>query len=418
MVKFGEAVEKYRKEQKIAVGEDLLDQYNAAIDAPWQANDFPLIKSWVDINQKPMEIVLEGTRQPHYFRPIVKTTEEEPLLATLIPDIQQMRELARFLSVRSMLAISEERFDDASRDSIALHRLARHVGEGATIIESLVGVAIDFVARNVDLKLANAESITVEQLKAHQHKLSELPTLAHFDQALKTEHMVNLDAVQMIATMNMKSDQGKTTLSLMGLDLSSTMGQMMATLFQNSVDWNVVFVGINDYHSKVKEAMSQESFAKRHTAIKELSEEIQTEAEQANRPTALTLAALFSPQRRANHMRLILVSLLAPALEQVAVAETRGNSNAPLTETAFAVATYQKREGSLPERLEQLVPEDLAAIPLDPFTGQPVKYIVKKDEARIYVTVKDLEDNQGVSEFELGEAHDIVVQVKKQQPEN
>lgn len=401
-------------QKEVAAGQDPFANYNAALDAPWKSGKYPSVKKWIDLNQKPLEIVLEGTRQPHYFRPIVKTAKEELLLTTLLPDIQQMRELARLLSARAMLAIGEARFEDASSDLIALRRLARHVGQGATMIELLVGVAIDAVAREGDLQLINCETISVEQLKAHQKSLSELPTLAHCDRAMTSERMFNLDVLQTIATGNPKSEQGKTFLSFAGLDASSTMGAILSELFQHSIDWNVVFTGINDYHDGVGEALSEDSFAERFETIKQLNQELQAEYQQANRPSALALSVLFSPQRRGNHIRLVLLSLLTPALEQVVVAETRGNSNAPLTETAFAVAAYQKREGKFPDNLQQLVPEDLAEIPVDPFTGQPVHYLVRDNEAVIYCLGKNLQDDRGVTQQDSPDGYDIGVRIDKQ----
>ncbi|MBD3673354.1 MAG: hypothetical protein HUJ26_07490 [Planctomycetaceae bacterium] len=407
----------FRPPQKaVDAGQDPFADYNAALGSPWKSDDYPSVKKWIDLNQEPLDIVLEGTRQPHYFRPIVKTANEELLLTTLLPDIQQMRELARLLSARAMLAIGEARFEDASSDLIALHRLARHVGQGATMIELLVGVAIDAVAREGDLQLINCETISVEQLKAHQKSLSELPTLAHCDRAMTSERMFNLDELQTIATGNPKSEQGKTFLSFAGLDASSTMGAILSEMFQHSIDWNVVFTGINDYHDSVGEALSLDSFAKRFETIKQLNQELQAEYQQANRPSALALSVLFSPQCRGNHIRLVLLSLLTPALEQVVVAQTRGNSNAPLTETAFAVAAYQKREGKLPDNLQQLIPADLAEIPLDPFTGQPVHYLVNNDAATIYCLGKNLQDDKGITQQENRNEYDIVVRIPKQEP--
>jgi len=42
--------------------------------------------------------------------------------------------------------------------------------------------------------------------------------------------------------------------------------------------------------------------------------------------------------------------------------------------TAIALKRYQLNHGNYPERLSELMPEFLAAVPLDPVDGQPLRY--------------------------------------------
>ncbi len=60
----------------------------------------------------------------------------------LIPDIQAMREFARFLAVRARLEMAQGQLDKAVYTLRTGFALARHVGEGTTLIQALVGLAI------------------------------------------------------------------------------------------------------------------------------------------------------------------------------------------------------------------------------------------------------------------------------------
>jgi hypothetical protein len=64
----------------------------------------------------------------------------------LLPDVQQMRGLARALQVRFRAEVALGRFDDAIRTAKTMFAMSRHLGEHPTIIGNLVGIAIAYVA--------------------------------------------------------------------------------------------------------------------------------------------------------------------------------------------------------------------------------------------------------------------------------
>jgi hypothetical protein len=63
-------------------------------------------------------------------------------VTTLLPEVQQLRSLARALQVRFRAEIAQRQFDDAVRTAKTMFAIARHLGEHPTIIGNLVGMAI------------------------------------------------------------------------------------------------------------------------------------------------------------------------------------------------------------------------------------------------------------------------------------
>ena len=59
-----------------------------------------------------------------------------------LPEAEGARVVSRALATRARLAIAEHRYDDAIRDLQTGFALARHVAEGPTLVNGLVGVAI------------------------------------------------------------------------------------------------------------------------------------------------------------------------------------------------------------------------------------------------------------------------------------
>ncbi|MHC4872148.1 MAG: hypothetical protein ACYTFY_09915 [Planctomycetota bacterium] len=63
--------------------------------------------------------------------------------------------------------------------------------------------------------------------------------------------------------------------------------------------------------------------------------------------------------------------------------------------TAMAVERYCLKNNTLPEYLEQLIPEFIKEIPIDPFSTKSVKYIIKGENYIIYSVGEDQIDNGG-----------------------
>jgi hypothetical protein len=61
---------------------------------------------------------------------------------TLLPEVQQLRSLARALQVRFRAEVARGAFDDAIRTAKTMFAMARHLGDHPTYIGNLVGIAI------------------------------------------------------------------------------------------------------------------------------------------------------------------------------------------------------------------------------------------------------------------------------------
>jgi hypothetical protein len=63
-----------------------------------------------------------------------------------IPDVQEMRTLAKALKVRFRAEIALGRFDDALKTAKTLFAMSRHLGEHVIFVSDLIGISIAFVA--------------------------------------------------------------------------------------------------------------------------------------------------------------------------------------------------------------------------------------------------------------------------------
>ncbi len=107
--------------------------------------------------------------------------------------------------------------------------------------------------------------------------------------------------------------------------------------------------------------------------------------------------------------RYVLTLLLLPATGAALDAAARGNATNDAAVTAIAIERYRRKHGQIPDELAQLVPEFLPQVPIDPFDGKPLRYVVRDDEYLLYCVGRDGVDDGGEGEFDP----DIVFRVER-----
>ena len=107
------------------------------------------------------------------------------------------------------------------------------------------------------------------------------------------------------------------------------------------------------------------------------------------------LADAFSPISWGIYIHSIASNLDVARIDMRVIGQLR------CAETALAVERYRLKHGALPEVLGDLVPEFMAAVPLDPFSGEELGYILEEPGYRIYTIGDDWEDNDGLSKDEM-----------------
>jgi hypothetical protein len=103
-----------------------------------------------------------------------------------------------------------------------------------------------------------------------------------------------------------------------------------------------------------------------------------------------------------------MMKLLAPPINRAAEIDLRARAGIDLARTALAIERYRLATGKVPESLEELVPQYLREVPIDPFDGKPIRYIRAERGYRLYSTLEDGQDNAGKDKNEVnrGEPYD------------
>jgi len=381
-----------------AAQEKVWEQFDQAQGKSWTAREFPLLAEWLLVNQQPLKLVQQASQRPRYYSPLIPAEKEFPMISVLLPGLSQYRDLARALSIRITMNISQGKIDEAIADSVTCHRLGRLVGQGPFLIDSLVGIAIDSLACQADVMAAHYGKLPPEKLKAWRQQLQGLAPLPSVVERINVgERFSYLDATLGIvrfgpSALNQLSGEG-------GGQKVGFKDIVSKAMLNTMTDWDEVLRRGNHWYDELAVAGRKPTYQQRVTAFAEIDQKLAELAKSTLDPKKL-LASLLARGKGpgtvlSSLLSDILIAMMLPAVGRATVAEDRLVMNNRLVDVALALAAYRQETRQYPVQLEQLVPKYLAKIPEDLFVGKPVRYRRKAQGYLLYSVGPNQEDNKG-----------------------
>jgi hypothetical protein len=364
--------EKFFPEARGDTLEAFYEFYGELRKTPWTAQAQPRFAAWLAGNEKPLLAVTDAAERPDYYYPFVSRPRDDSprlLIGALLSLVQKVRVLAPMLGARAMLRCGEKQYDAAWADLLAVHRLGRLMSKGASIIEMLVGIAIDAIARADTLAFLEHAPLTATQLAKCRADFEKLPPMAAAaDKLGLSERFTYLDVMQSIRQYGFHPE-----LQVIDLPTPNVDRKRVAAVLAD-LDWDRVLRRGNRWYDRFETALRKPTRAARLTALTDLEAELGTATDGTD------LTALFkgyTAEKRAaasDAFALPLVQALLPAVRKVQEASDRHEQNRRTLAVAFALAAYRAEYDESPEKLADLVPRHLAAVPRDLYNGKPLVY--------------------------------------------
>jgi len=389
-------------------------EITAAIRAPWSPEAFPLIANWLQASEQPLALIVEASKRPRRFDPLISIDDPPLILNALMPMIQAHRDAARALVARAMLRLNAGNVADAWQDLLACHRLARLTGQGRTSIELLVAVSIDGLACAADQAVIAHGNLTADQLRQMHKDLQDLSPMPQLADVLDVgERYTFLDCVQTLAKGGL-AQLGKIT-DVVGSLAESEPGSPakdLSGLNMLPVDYDVVRQIGNAWYDRSVTAMRQPTWTQRFAALAQLEADHERLAEATKLSTFLSRALSGGSTRAVSEsLGEILVALLLPAANAAAQAEARAAMTLELTKLGFLLAAYRAENGRYPQQLSDLVPQYIPQPPMDLFTGNPLVYQAQADGYLLYSVGANNRDDGGLGYEDraatAGASHDV-----------
>jgi hypothetical protein len=306
-------------------------------------------------------------------------------ISLLIPDVQQMRLLARALKVRFRVEVAQHRFDDALRTAQTMFGMSRHLGQHSTFIGNLVGIAIAAHATgpleemigepgcpNLYWALTYLPSPLVPiDIGAQGERIWIEPTFRELDDSapLSAEQLAGLVA------------------RFEGLD-SLPEGSLRGWLDARVKDEAVLAAA----RARLAEVGIPEDRLKRfppeQVLLLDEKRACQTRHDEVIRLVHLPAWQVSDLAAEIDSKGKILFDL-APAMSKLRWAQARLDQRIALLRHVEALRLHAAEHGKLPEKLSEIsVP-----LPVDPLCGQPFRYEVDGTTAHLRGTPPKAEEN-------------------------
>jgi hypothetical protein len=251
----------------------------------------------------------------------------------------------------------------------------------------LVAIAVEANANEATRLVLATPGLPADLLATIRRDLESLgPTVAVSD-GMASERLLGVDMVVGVArrTAGGRTGRAERFADLTGVRITSTSGISRIgggePVLLTSLDWNLVLERFNLFHDDAEAACRLPTHQDRKAAADKVTADLRSRTAARSGWTWAAIGDGFLSVCSRGHRSARLADRI---LDQLAAgcgwmdASTRGDAQLALTKTAAALAAWHADRGPdsppYPERLDDLVPRYLPAVPVDPFTDKPFIY--------------------------------------------
>ncbi|MBW3543586.1 MAG: hypothetical protein KY476_25325, partial [Planctomycetes bacterium] len=300
---------------------------------------------------------------------------------SLLPHAQAVRTVARLATLELYEARHSGDFEAVERSPTRTLRLSRDLRPRGPAISQLVSMAVDATVlsaiRQQVLPRSDLTAPQCERLLAvlTQH---EQQGLDPFQEAIRTEYIILGNTLTGL-------ESGRISPADVELD------QIPPRLINYEAEWeaaNRLFALIlasaeRPYHEMVG------------------SDPVASELQQL-RAQAGSLANSLRNQQV--FQSAVVIPILLPGLVQVREADARSRARLGGVQALTAVQRYRRVHGQWPDTLDAAIQDaGLSAIPLDPYSGRPLRYRVLDGHPLVYSVGSDQQDDGGEVDWKYGQ---------------
>lgn len=312
--------------------------------------DDPRVVSLISEVSSSIEMVRQATT-----RPVCRMSEdpEPPGLMASCPELRGFRTTSELIRCHALIEARAGRFDSAIQDVLALRRMRCHVQQTRVgVLHLLVGMGIDTLA---------------------DQTLTDVLPLARSPVSLPPD--------------------ARTSEATLRQNLLATVNGEEASAIRNLLDFcegRLGPIGTRGERASVGRAYRIAYLRPDLPALAQYFAAIRTSVQGG---TCAGLPASSSGPLPAGGP---LIRILRPSLTTT-VSRTYRHKLAMTyaADVAVALTNYRITEGDYPPALGDLVPRYLAAVPVDPFDGKSMRYLVKDGEVTVYSVGEDRLDDGG-----------------------
>ncbi|HBR19556.1 MAG TPA: hypothetical protein DD726_05005 [Phycisphaerales bacterium] len=302
------------------------------------------------------------------------------------------RRAAYGLRWRAYLSAEDKQYEKAFADVLTAYKLGKHQKGQKTLIENIVGIAIESMSTATTRNILYKHDIPAEYIEAFSKDLQALIKDEDFTitKAFEFEKLFIYDELQRCFV---KSGFGMEhlypkRLSLLygGYGANSGCGETPQRIskIKNAIRFVCMYGGaLFTYQNSEQTRVAVEEYY-------DFCKNVAVETPYQFKDCALNTEA--DKIIKGN----IFLRLLAPAMEKVIILSWRNRADVESTLAVVALHTFKQEKGYWPENLQELVSAGLlTSLPLDPYSDKSLVYKKIEDGFTLYSFGTDFDDDGG-----------------------
>lgn len=341
-----------------------IQDFEMAMSRPWLASENQAAHDWITANNGSLDQFVMASKKTHYYHPLI-AAEDGNTLSCLLPYAQSAREAARGLTARALNHVAKGDLDAALADTAATRRLGFLMQQGGTLVENLVGMAMIGIASGAEAQILASGKLTDQQCSDYRQLIAQTNGWSSLGSTLKNGHQAfQLDAIQRLGNQGGYFDS-------VGLEPSGNIAVLNS--LRSVTDWEQAAQVSDEFMTKLIEIFDTPDDATRIQMLSDLEnefKELQVHADSVSGQASILLGAGARGQLAGESVLL----LLAPAVTQIDRAAVRTRQLSDFVDLGFALEQHRIANGSFPADSSVLDRKYIAKLPIDRFTGNPIRY--------------------------------------------
>jgi hypothetical protein len=356
--------------------DELLD---AALAGDPAALSDPTLQAWLEANAEALRLYRDATQREYNGWPM--KSADGSLIGALLPMLGPMRELTRVALVQGKVLEGQGRQEEAVELYFDALNVGAQAGRGLTIIENLVGLAIQKQASDALLDALAAYPETLDYESLNERLGASYQPVRPPVQAVQTERAMFLDAAQRMYDFNPETGRYRLTVdgrewfvsitrTTGGDQTISPLEQVAPTFLLGGFRFEDIVQSGNQQYDRLTEAMTQ-PYRQAQESLAEQERLMDSRVFQMANP---------------------LLRLLMPSLKRYHQLATRGETQRRATRVIAELKAYRRQYGQYPDSLAALADDET----IDPLGEAPFVYYRDGDDFVLYSIGLDGVDDGGL----------------------
>jgi hypothetical protein len=392
-------------EQTVTDGPSAVPLYEAAIEnrVPWEGNQelydaalhgdpealaSPEIAAWLEANQDALASFRAATQ--FEYRGMLVPSDDGSLIGILLPNLSPMRRLARTAIIEAKVLEANGNVDAAMGDYVDNLAVGAQASQGITLIENLVGMAIQSqTAESLLDSFAGPSGENIDYARLAQGLEGKYQPTRPITECFQGERAMALDFIQRSYEWNPETEHYRVSADGMEhlqqvfefVDGDSLPAMAMAFVL-GGIGFERMTAQTNRHYDALTDAASL-PFPEAKRALEDLEAEVGTPGFQVRNP---------------------LLSMILPSLSRCHHVATRSDTTRAATMLITNLKAYRQQYDTYPDSLDVFGEAEMV---FDPFTGNRFAYRRDGDDFTLYSLGGNGIDDDGVHD-RRGDTNDIL----------